>query len=83
MPDEGVYACNWKVLSLSIAAVLELIQFWTIFLMPFVSLIEELALTLTQLTLITLIVVLADITLHLRLQLLQHIISEILLETHC
>ena len=48
--------------------------------MPSLTLIEDLAITLTQLTLITNIV-LVDITLHLRLQCLNNIVFELLFET--
>ena len=48
--------------------------------MPSLSLIECHAITFIQLTLITFVVGLAEITLHLRLQSPQHILSELRLE---
>ena len=49
--------------------------------MPYTAFFEDFLLTLTQLSLIALFLSLADVTLHLRLQCLQHILSELALET--
>ena len=48
---------------------------------PSLSLIKCYAITFIKLTLVAIVVGLADITLHLRLQSLQHILSELRLET--